>query len=44
MKKKIIVFLYGELWIMCLGPLGIFSSSMKIAEARGYQNILSIHL
>jgi hypothetical protein len=24
MKKKLIVFLYGELWIMCLGPLGYF--------------------
>jgi len=24
MKKKLILFLYGELWIMCLGPLGYF--------------------
>jgi hypothetical protein len=24
MKKKLIVFLYGELWIMCLGTLGYF--------------------
>jgi hypothetical protein len=30
MKKKLILFLYGKLWIMCLGPLGIFSSSMKM--------------
>jgi hypothetical protein len=24
MKKKLIMFLCGELWMMCLGPLGYF--------------------
>jgi hypothetical protein len=30
MKEKFILFLYGELCIMCLGHWGIFSSSMKM--------------
>jgi hypothetical protein len=29
MKKKLIVFLYSDLWIMFLGPLGYFN---KLSE------------
>jgi hypothetical protein len=41
MKKKLILFLYGELGIMCLGPLGYFFKLNENSKGPGILKNLS---